>query len=216
MKRECPFASLADFLARIKDKNLNKKSLEALIMTGALDTFGYERTAMLTHMEKLLEYHKEHMRAPENQGSLFGAETEAVLAPIVLPETDAASMDTRLQWEKDLLGLYVSGHPLDKFKDKLSTQKLSIMQMKERLAPDTQTIMLGMVEARKEILTKKGDKMAFITLADFSGTIETVVFPRVLREYGSFATEGTCVAIKGRLSPKDGEQSFIAEAIKKL
>lgn len=211
-----PFASFADFLARIKDRNLNKKSLEALAMTGALDTFGAERSAILTHIEQVLEYHREHMRAPENQVSLFGAEADATLAPLTLPKTEPASMDTRLQWEKELLGLYVSGHPLDKFKDKLSTQKLSIMQMKERLAPDTQTIMLGMVEARKEILTKKGDKMAFITLADFSGSIETVVFPRVLREFGTHATEGTCVAIKGRLSPKDGEQSFIAEAIKKL
>lgn len=208
------FTSLSDFLGRIKDKNLNKKSLEALIMTGALDNFG-ERNTMLTHIEKLLEYHKEHMRAPENQVSLFGAAETATHA-LVLPSTTPATQDVRLAWEKELLGLYVSGHPLDKFKEKLSQQKMNIAQMKEKLAADTQTVMAGMIETKQEILTKNGEKMAFIGLADFSGTIETVLFPRVYKEFASHITEGTCVAIKGRMSPRNGEQTFVAEIIKKL
>ncbi|MBP9669020.1 MAG: DNA polymerase III subunit alpha [Candidatus Pacebacteria bacterium] len=208
------FASLGDFLARIKDKNLNKKSLEALIMTGALDHFG-ERNAMLTNIEKLLEYHKEHMRAPENQVSLFGA-VETAAQEFVLPSAAPATQDVRLAWEKDLLGLYVSGHPLDKFKEKLSQQKMNIAQMKEKLAADTQTVMAGMIETKQEILTKNGDKMAFIKLADFSGAIETVLFPRVFKEFSASVVEGTCVAIKGRMSPRNGEQTFVAEIVKKL
>ncbi len=208
------FASLGDFLARIKDKNLNKKSLEALVMTGALDNFG-ERNAMLTNIEKLLEYHKDHMRAPENQVSLFGA-TDTSTQEFVLPTAIAATQDARLAWEKELLGLYVSGHPLDKFKDKLSQQKMNIAQMKEKLAADTQTVMAGMIETKQEILTKNGDKMAFIKLADFSGAIETVLFPRVFKEFSASVVEGTCVAIKGRMSPRNGEQTFVAEIVKKL
>jgi len=208
------FKSLGDFLARVRDRNLNKKSLESLIMTGALDAFG-ERGAMLTHINLLLEFHKEHMNAPENQDSLFGA-VLASESTLVLPEAPEATQETRLNWEKELLGLYVSGHPLDAHREKMARQKFDITQAKEKLQPDTQIALSGIIEHVQEILTKNGEKMAFLTLADANGAIEVVAFPRVLKEYASALGSGQCSVIKGRISDRNGERSFIAEEAKAL
>lgn len=109
-KRAGKFNSLTDFLERIKDKNLNKKSLESLIKSGALDEFG-ERGHLLANLESLLSYHKEHMNAPDNQDTLFGLLDDTSSIPTLrLAEAPAATQKEKLTWEKDLLGLYISGH----------------------------------------------------------------------------------------------------------
>jgi len=207
------FESLADFLARVPDKNLNKKSLEALIQSCALDSLG-ERGAMLSGIEQLLEYHKEHMKTSADQASLFGGKSNG--HELKLPTIAQAPFLQKLAWEKELLGLYISGHPLDAFKEKLVRQKFDIRKTKEKLPPDTQTTISGIVEFVHEILTKNGERMAFITIADYGDTIEAVAFPRVIKEYGKVLTNGACVILKGRTSHRNGEHSFIIEAAKSL
>ncbi|MEK7628698.1 MAG: DNA polymerase III subunit alpha [Patescibacteria group bacterium] len=208
-----PFTSLSDFLSRVTDRNLNKKSLEALIQTGGLDNLG-ERGALFAHIELLLSYHKEHANAPKNQNSLFG--TEALLTTLKIPPAPPAPMPQKLTWEKELLGLYISGHPLDAHKEKLAKQKFDITQAKEKLPPDTQTVFAGIIDTKQEIITKSGEKMAFLSLADYGGAIEVVCFPRVLKEYGMLLNPGACILVKGRISPRNEEKSFVAEAIKPL
>ena len=207
------FISLSDFLARVTDKNLNKKSLEALIQSGALDNFG-ERGSMLTNIEALLAHHKEHMSGSVDQDSLFGG--SAKTNDIRLTIAPKASFLQKLAWEKELLGLYISGHPLDAHKAKLEKQKFDIARTKEKLPSDTQTTISGIVDFRHEILTKNGEKMAFLTIADYGGTIEAVAFPRVLKEYGTLLVVGNCVILKGRISQRNNEISFVAEAAKPL
>lgn len=207
------FASLGDFLARITDKNLNKKSLEALIMTGALDNFG-ERGALLAHLDILLTFHKEHMNAPQDQDSLFG--TAHTTPTITLPPSTAASQTQRLNWEKELLGLYVSGHPLDVHKEKVAKQRFTIALAKEKLPPETAIALSGLIASTQVILTKNGDKMAFIILEDASDTLEVVCFPRTYKEYAALLTAGQCVVVKGTLSSRNGEKSFVADLIKPL
>ncbi len=207
-----PFKSLGDFLSRIKDKNLNRKSLESLIKTGALDTLG-ERGAMLMHIETLLSYHKEHMASPEDQDSLFGA---AAAPEVQIPKSAPATKSERLEWEKELLGLYISGHPLDLHKDVLSKQKLDIKGVIEKVPADTLTNIAGLVSSMRVILTKSGEKMAFVALQDFSGTLEAVFFPRTFKEAESAIQPGRCIVVRGRLSARNGEQSFIAEGAQAL
>jgi DNA polymerase-3 subunit alpha len=207
-----PFQSLGDFLSRIKDKNLNRKSLESLIKTGALDTLG-ERGAMLMHIETLLSYHKEHMASPEDQDSLFGT----TAAPEVqIPKSAPATKSERLEWEKELLGLYISGHPLDLHKDVLGKQKLDIKGVIEKVPADTLTNIAGLVSSVRVILTKSGEKMAFVALQDFSGTLESVFFPRTFKDAEAIVQPGRCIVVRGRLSPRNGEQSFVAESAKAL
>jgi DNA polymerase-3 subunit alpha len=208
------FASLDEFLARVPDKNLNKKSLEALIQSGAMDAHG-ERGAMLANIEMLLNYHKEHMKAPTDQDSLFGGGGKDTHALKLAPAPKAAFLQ-KLVWEKELLGLYVTGHPLDAHKEKLARQKFDIAKTKEKLPPDTQTTLSGIVEFRHEILTKNGEKMAFITIADYGGTIEAVAFPRTLKEHSGALIAGSCVLLKGKTSLRNGEHSFIVDDVRAL
>lgn len=206
------FTSLADFLARVPDKNLNKKSVEALIQSGALDEFG-ERGVMLAHIDLLLSYHKESVAGPQNQSSLFGT---SELAPLVLPVAPPATMREKLAWEKELLGLYVSGHPLDEHKAKFANVKHDIKSTKNVLPEGLTTVIGGLIQTVNVILTKKGDKMAFLAIADFKDEVEIVVFPKTYTEIAASLVPGTCVLVKGKMSSRNGEKSFIAEAIKKL
>ena len=206
------FSSLSDFLTRVTDNGLNKKGLESLIMCGALDSMG-ERGAMLAHIEKLLQYHRD-AGAEKMHDSLF-ADVEG-MSEIRVPEAPPATMDQRLVWEKELLGLYVSGHPLDKFKEKLDRRPMNLAQIKERSYPGTTTVVAGMIEDLRVLLTKNGDQMAFIKLADFSGAVEAVVFPKSYAEYKPILRPEACIAIKGRISNRNGEFSIVTEALKAL
>ena len=207
------FTDVADFLSRIPDKNLNKKSLEALIQCGAMDALG-ERGSLLANIEMLLGYHREHMKAPSDQGSLFGTLMQAS-AVLRLPVVAVASMDQCLAWEKELLGLYISGHPLDKHRTKLSNQKNTIKYAKEHLR-GVDTVVGGFIETVRTILTKKGEKMAFLKIADFTDSIEVVVFPRTLKEHETILTAGSCVLFRGKISERNGDESLVAEHVKVL
>ena len=213
-KANGPFTSLSDFLTRIHDKNLNKKSMEALIKTGALDAFG-ERGAMLASLEKLLDYNKELQKMPEDQESLFGnsSEEQEVLD---LEKVKPASVDEKLLWEKELLGLYISGHPLDKFREKLSKKGDSSISTALKLPSGATAICAGMISSFREIYTKKGDRMAFIEISDYSGSVETVAFPKALEEFSDILQPDTCVVIKGKISNRNDEKSILIDKAKLL
>ncbi|MDB5187697.1 MAG: polymerase subunit alpha, polymerase subunit alpha protein [Candidatus Kaiserbacteria bacterium] len=217
-----PFADIADFLTRIPDRNLNKRQLESLIECGALDDLPAgtgvtcERGSLLASLDTLLQYHREQTHAPSNQNSLFGGMDYAKEKPKVsLASVAPATQDQRLIWEKELLGLYVSGHPLDKHRAKFADEKKSIKHTKEKLK-GLETVIAGFVETVQTILTKKGDKMAFLKVSDFSDAVEVVIFPKILAEFQALIQPGNCIALKGRLSERSGEASFVADKIKAL
>lgn len=209
------FSSITDFLSRVGDKNLNKKSLEALIMSGSMDDMA-ERNTLLVHIEDLLEYRRELQKAPEGQDSLFGASLPSRQAELKLPTERSATQEEKLSWEKELLGFYVSGHPLDRCKDILAKQKMNIKQLKESFPRGMETVIGGFLETTNAILTKKGEKMIFGKLADYVGSTEIVVFPRTLTENPTVFTPGTCIMVKGKFSDRNGEASFVVEKAKAL
>jgi len=209
------FKSLADFLDRIKDKNLNKKSVEALIKSGALDDFE-ERGILLANLDTLLNYHRERLGRTDNQESLFGLlEDPGSLPTLRLTSAPAATMKDKLAWEKELLGLYISGHPLEAYKDKLLAKDGNIAKLAE-MPEGALAVIGGMVEEARDVLTKNNERMVFMKLADLSGSIEVAIFPRVLTEFRQFVEPQACIAIKGKVSKRKGETSFIAEKIKAL
>ena len=210
---EKPFADIADFLSRVSDKNLNKKSLESLIQSGALDELG-ERGELLANIDLLLEYQREHVKSP-NQDSLFGAAAFKGHAAMTLKKAEAASLEQRLEWEKDLLGLYVSGHPLDKHKAKFADPKKSIKNAKERLR-GVECVIAGFIESARVNTTKNGERMSFFKMMDFSDAIEAVAFPRVFKEFENLVRQGSCGAVKGRISDRNGEANFVVERAKAL
>ena len=215
-RQEKPFTDMANFLSRVPDKNLNKKSLESLIQSGALDDFG-ERGAFLANIDVLLDYHREHLKAPSDQGSLFASSVFAASPTTInLSKAAPASIEKRLEWEKELLGLYISGHPLDKHKDKLSRQRTDIKTGKEKFPRGVETVIAGFIETAKAILTKNGERMVFARLSDYSGSCEVVAFPRVLKENSALFSPGACILAKGKFSDRNGEASFVVERAKAL
>ena len=227
------FTDVGDFLSRVPDKNLNKKSLESLIKCGALDELcrvrgdfspivggvssdANARGTLLANIDMLLSFHKEHTDLPVDQGSLFSGGGVLSKATLALRDAPHVTKKECLSWEKELLGLYVSGHPLDAHKEKLSKQKMTIIEAKEKFPKGTETVIAGLFENLQYILTKNGEKMAFGRLADYSGNVEVVLFPRTLKENEGIMTVGTCVMLKGKFSLRNGESSFVVERAKAL
>jgi DNA polymerase III subunit alpha len=215
-KKDGRFKSIEDFLDRVRDKNLNKKSLEALIKAGALDEFG-ERGIMLANLDHMLAYNKERIKsASSNQDSLFGMTGGNDLPPIGLTPAPPAPIAEKLIWEKELLGLYLSGHPLDKYRDILTARDVNIKRAKEEFKDGMTAVLAGIIEEAKNIVTKKGDNMMFLKITDFSGTMEAVVFPKVYAEFKALLEPEKCIALKGRISDRNGSISLIAEKVKGL
>ena len=208
------FVSFGDFLDRVKHKNLNKKSLEAFIKSGSLDALG-ERGTLLANVEDALSYNREASRVHQNQTSLFGA-TKSAAPTFKLKDAAAATKEEKLSWEKELLGLYVSGHPLDKHREKLEKRGVDVRRVKEELREGMLCALSGIIEEAKVVFTKNNDQMAFVRLADFSGSIETVAFPKIFREYKDLFVADKCISIKGRISGRNGETSILIEAAKEL
>ena len=214
------FTSLSNFLSRVKDQTLNKRGLESLIECGALDCLGEPgrqdggRGQMLASIELLLSYHRDSSRE-QSQDSLFlGLGAEA--SELTLPPAPEASQEQRLVWEKELLGLYVSGHPLDKYREKLSKRPMTLSELKEKIHPGMLVVAAGMIQDIRIHLTKNGDQMAFIKIADFDGSMEAVVFPKDYALHRSIIKAESCIALKGKLSSRNGELSMVAEALKAL
>lgn len=211
------FATLAQFLERVTDKNLNKKSLESLIKCGAMDTFG-ERGRLLHNLDALLEYNKEHRGKSVDHDSLFSSDMfeHNSHGGLHLIETEPAPLQERLGWEKELLGLYVSGHPLDTHTEAMKKCQMSIKQIKENLKEGMQAVCYGLLEELTPFLTKGGDKMFFIKMSDYTSTIEAVIFPKIAKEFEALLIKDSCIAIKGRLSMRNGMPSIVVDKMKSL
>lgn len=213
------YASFADFLERVRHKNLNRKSLESLTKAGALDSLGENRATILANIEEALLYARELHKHGDLQDSLFGLMTDSGTVPALrLKRTDPLATETILAWEKELLGLYISGHPLDKYRDKLSPghgAKNTIANAKS-VTDDSPVVVAGLIDEVREITTKNNEHMAFLKLSDLSDRIELVVFPRVYNEHKEVFTQGTCIAVRGRVSERNGELSIVVEGVKRI
>ncbi|MDP2676402.1 MAG: DNA polymerase III subunit alpha [bacterium] len=214
--RNGPYQTLAGLLERIPTKDINKKSMESLVKSGAMDSLG-ERNQMLENMDTILAFHKESSKGKQTgQNSLFGMQGGPSYTPTLqLKEVKAAASEDRLKWEKELLGLYISGHPLDKFRGLLETKKINT-EFAKALKEETPIIIGGIIESVKKITTKKGEPMVFLSLLDLAGSIEVVVFPRVLKSCGQFIEADKGIALKGKISHRNGNVSIIADGIKSI
>jgi DNA polymerase-3 subunit alpha len=209
------FKGYADFLERVSHRNLNKKSLEALIKSGALDSLGEDRGALLHNIDIAIDYNKEHAKRSLDQDSLFGGLPTGSLPRLRMRASPEVPQRERLIWEKELLGLYVSGHPLDEWKEVLTSTGTSIKGM-EDAHEGVEYILAGIIEEERRVTTKKGEHMAFLRLADFTGTIELVLFPRTLTEFKDAVAQDRCIKIKGRYSKRNDSPSIIVEKLKVL
>jgi DNA polymerase III subunit alpha len=216
-KKNGPFKSLADFLDRVKDRNLNKKSLEALIKSGAMDCFGVDRGVMMANLDLMLDYNKESHNTNSDQTSLFGMMADASSVPTLkLLDAPRAESRDKLNWEKELLGLYISGHPLDKYREMMEKKEMNIQKALTETKDGGSVVLAGIINEVRLIQTKKNETMAFITVADFSGSSEAVVFPRTYNEYKTLIVPDRCLAMKATVNTRNGERSFVIDRVKGL
>jgi len=208
------FKSITDFLDRIKHKNLNKKSMEALIKSGCMDDWG-DRGVMLANLEAMLEYNHEANNLSLNQVSLFG-ELKILTPPLTLRPAAPATVAEKLLWEKELLGLYISGHPLERIREKLESRDINIKKIKEEIKNGVQVTIAGIIENSRGVITKNNERMAFLKIADFTGSIEVVAFPSIFKESIDILVAEKCIALSGKVSLRNGEKSVIIEAVKEI
>jgi DNA polymerase-3 subunit alpha len=211
-KKDGPFTSFENFIRRITHKNLNKKSLEALTMCGALDHFA-ERNEILANVESILEFHKHVVKDNILQNSLFEVTTES---SFVMKKVPAASQKQKLTWEKELLGLFVSGFPLDPWKEKIAARNLDIEKVHTQTPDGREVTLAVIIEAIRVTITKKGDKMGLLTLRDYSGFIEVAVFPESYKKYKDVIMIDVPLVVKGKVSTRNGEKTIALDEIKKL
>ena len=213
-----PFESLDDFADRVDLRKLNRKTIECLIQAGALDDFG-ERPALLTVVDQLLASSaKTHEAREIGQFSLFdsfeGME-QKIQPPTFVPPIPDRQM---LEWEKELVGTYLSRHPLlDQERDLLRDELVSttIGQISNE-SPGQVLTVLGMIQRVRQIQTKKGDPMAFVTMEGPDGTIDVVVFPHAFERFRRLLVEDRVLVLNGKLddNPNRDDHSLLANWFK--
>ncbi|KPJ54975.1 DNA polymerase III subunit alpha [Parcubacteria bacterium DG_72] len=213
IKQNGKFASMADFLKRVNSKDLNKKSLESLIKAGAFDEFE-ERNKLLNNLERLLEYSKEHQKNKINgQKGLF--ENVTFSNNIVLEPSAAATSFQRLSWEKELLGLYVTSHPLEDYKELLK-RKASPLENLHSAYSKQRIRVGGIISSIKKIITKTGRPMLFVKLEDLTDKTEVVVFPNVIERNPTALQENKIVFVLGRVDHRDNIPKIIADEVEEI
>lgn len=212
-KEHGKFKSLADFFERINHKNLNKKSVEALAKSGAMDDLA-ERNMIINNLETLIAFNRE-TKVSSTQDSLFGSigGVEAKLS--LIPQIEA-TIKEKLTWEKDLLGLYISGHPLNAYKEKIEKFGTLIKKIQTEIKVNTPVTVAAIIDEIKIVNTKKNDRMAFIKISDFSGTIDAVIFSKLFETNKDILVNDTIIALKGKVTERNGERSIMIESFKKI
>jgi len=226
------YTSVADLVERIGGRHLNRKSLEALILSGALDLLesanpntenpdsgvsGW-RSDLVSNLNDLLSYHKQLHSQAESQVSLFASSAVTISAIQIQRNISNLTTEELLNHEKELLGVYISGHPLDRFAEKLAKRSQSIANLKTSDDfMERSVTLVGILQDLRPITTKKsGRAMAFGIMADFNDTIEIVFFPDTWDALKKDLEVDTCYKMEGKISERNGERSILVDRIKKL
>ncbi|HSB89661.1 MAG TPA: DNA polymerase III subunit alpha [Anaerolineales bacterium] len=207
------FADVADFARRVDLRQVGRRALESLVRVGALDGLA-PRPAVLEALDRIASTSAAHFRAAEvGQLSLFGGATGVSDSLELSAAAPEVSRRLQLQWEKELLGVYVSDHPLNPYLKDLAQ---IVTHFSGELGEGTHTqavCVAGEVTHIRPFQTKTGKPMAFVTLEDLQGSIELVVFARLWREVGGWLKTGSIVLVRGRLDSERGEPKVLADSM---
>lgn len=176
-RSEGEFADIKDFVNRIEPQKVNKKVIECIIKAGGLDRFGYSRRALLEQVEILVEAAKQGSTLKkESQFSLFGDDEEVTTVDFSIKNYDEYDLKAILDFEKETLGFYVSGHPLDNFRSEIDAINYTLSSEIENIADGSTAIFIGKVEEITKKMSKKGSMFGLVNLMDFHGNIEVMLF----------------------------------------
>ena len=212
-----PFTSLVDFCSRIDAQTFSKRPIESLIRCGAFDSLGARRSQLLAVLDKAMgEAQRKQRDEASGQLGLFSADVLDSAAELELPDIPEASREEILAWEKEATGFYITGHPLEKYKD-IIDNLVSVRSMKEGGVRDKQVVRIaGLFTEVKRITTKKGETMCFGTLEDFTDNIEAVIFPRVFYEHVNQCVVDEAVVLQGHVDVQDDAVKLLVDNIWEL
>ncbi len=208
------YIELEDFCSRLGNRALNKKSLEGLIKSGAMDLFG-SRSQLLDNVDKIIMFIREvEASRATKQVNIFDLNNspDATLPRILLRQSKDLGLKQILAWEKEFLGLYVSEHPFKNYEKKLQGLVTPLSELK--IGGDRQLVRIaGVVASVKKITTKKGDPMLFVSLSDALRAVEILVFPRLYKEDEVIWHDGKVLMVEGTVSDKDEEIKILANKV---
>ena len=213
------FESIDHFFDVVDLRRVNKKVIECLIKAGAFDGFGYHRSQLYEGFEKFVDAAETRRQDREvGQVSLFSMSTEQEEAheKVTLPSREPWNRMTRLSYEKEVLGFFLSDHPLNGYEGICRAWANTTINDIEKVTHKSKVTLVGMVTQYKEIITKKGTRMAFTQFEDLSGSLETIIFPNTFSEYEDVLKEEVPLVLTGILENKDGACKVIADKITTL
>jgi len=219
-KRNSNFISLLDFCQRVDLRVVNKRVIESLIKCGALDSIGARRSQLLAVLDVSLKSGQEYQKSKRNgQTSIFdlfeknNSDKGSVNFQDKLPDISEFSKNELLAMEKEMLGLYISYHPLNDYKERLKKIVTSTSIELANFSDRSRVVLAGVINNLKRKSTKNGNLMAFITLEDLEGTVEIIAFPKVYEKCKETIKKDEIIIVEGRLDVAEGKTKVIAEKI---
>ena len=214
-----PFTSLVDFCKRVSMRTVNKRVVENLIKCGAMNCFGAKRSQMLAIMDKAVDMASSYQKDnAAGQLNLFGEDNGFTdVFDIELPDLEEIPQTANLANEKELIGFYVTGHPLESYKEVLKQYMPLFQFMGENDYQDGMRVKVAGIVSECTIKnTKKGDSMAILSLEDYTGRFPVIVFPKTYHDSMQNVLQDSIISVEGRLSIDERETKIIAVAINKL
>jgi DNA polymerase-3 subunit alpha len=216
-RQDGEFESLNDFVSRIDGSKVNKKVIETLAKSGALDNFGYSRRALLEQVEDIVDAVKKAGEAKKQAvGSLFGDDEEMLTVEVQIKELPEYEQMEILEFEKESLGFYVSGHPLDKYRETIDEINYTLSSEIDTLADGSEAIIVGRVEGVTNKISKKGKPFGIANVLDFHGNLEFMLFEDQLRELEEDFDLSKPIAFKVRARVNDFGVSLSVRKIESL
>ncbi len=206
---KAPFQNFTDFCRRMHGGDLNKRAMESLIKCGAFDCMNPNRRQLLTGYDALIDdIEAKRQKNVEGQLDFFGTVSGLAEDEYTFPPVDDFGPMERLNLEKEVTGMYLSGHPLQEYSGILDNLKVSrIAQIASDEYDERRVDVLGIVSERQIKPTKSGDTMAFLTVEDTSGSIEALAFPKLVQRYGALLAPGSIAVFSGRVSAREDQDA---------
>jgi DNA polymerase-3 subunit alpha len=197
------YSSLEDFVNRIEPSKVNKRVIESIIKAGGFDRYGFSRKALLDQIDLIVDTAKKASEAKKNAvGSLFGDDVEITTVKLELVNSDEYELKEILEFEKDTLGFYVSGHPMDEYREILNGLSYTLSSELESIKDGSYAIFIGKVEEIQRKMSKKGNQFGIVNLMDFHGNVEIMLFSDKLEQLEAMNLEEP-VAFKARITHTD-------------
>ena len=217
--KEGPFRSLFDFVQRVELRTCNHKVMESLIKCGAFDEWKLHRAQLMAMLDPVLDMganiQKDRSRGQLSFfGNTGGGEGEGFQdSQVAVPDIPEWPENQMLAYERELIGFYISSHPLAKYAKVLKSYASATTANLSEFNNQAEVTIGGIIDSMKEILTKKGDKMAFLSLQDLNGSCETVVFPSVYKAAGTLLQKDALIFVKGKIDARDDVAKLLADEI---